>query len=58
METLFMNMKNSKTNETQKFILNLSQILDLKSSNNHVALQNLYTYKCFLTPIITSLMVS
>ena len=46
METIF--MKNSKTNEPHKFVLNLSQRLDLRSSNKHVALQNLsiyYTWK-------------
>ena len=48
METIFMNTENSKTNESDKFILNLSQRLDLRSSNKHVALQNLsiyYTWK-------------
>ena len=32
METKFMNMKNTKTKEPQKFFLNWSQILELKSS--------------------------
>ena len=36
-----MNMENSKTNERHKFFFNLSQRLDLKSLNEHVALQNL-----------------
>ena len=48
MKTIFMNMKNSKTNESHKFVLNLSQILDLRRSDKHVALQNLsiyYTWK-------------
>ena len=36
METIFMNTKNSKTNELHKFVLNLSQSLELKSSNKHV----------------------
>ena len=48
MKTIFMNTKNSKTNESHKFVLNLSQRLDLRSSNKHVALQNLsiyYTWK-------------
>ena len=48
METIFMNTKNSKTNEPQKFALNLSQRLDLRSLNKHVTLQNLsiyYTWK-------------
>ena len=40
--------ENSKRNESHKLVLNLSQRLDLKSSNKHVALQNLsiyYTWK-------------
>ena len=48
METKFMNMENSKTNERCKFVLNLSQRLDLRSSNKLVTLQNLsiyYTWK-------------
>ena len=48
METIFMNTENSKTNEQHKFVFNLSQILDLRTSNKHVALQNLsiyYTWK-------------
>ena len=44
MEATLMNMENSKTNEPHKFVLNLSQRLDLRSSNKHVALQNLSTY--------------
>ena len=44
METIFMNMENSKTNEPHKFVLNLSQRLDLRSSNKHVALQNVSIY--------------
>ena len=39
-----MNTENSKTNESHKFVLKLSQRLDLRSSNKHVALQNLSTY--------------
>ena len=48
METIFMNNKNSKTNEPHKFVFNLSQIVELGSSNKSVALQNLsiyYTWK-------------
>ena len=48
METIFFNTENSKMNEPQKSVLNLSQRLDLRSSNKHVALQNLsiyYTWK-------------
>ena len=36
--------KNSKTNEPNKFVLDISQKLDLKISDKHVALQNLYSY--------------
>ena len=39
-----MDTENSKTNEPRKFILNLSQRLDLKSSNKHVGLQNVSIY--------------
>ena len=48
METIFMNTENSNMNEPHKFLLNLSKRLDLRSSNKHVALQNLsiyYTWK-------------
>ena len=48
METIYMNMENSKTNEPHKFVLDFSQRLDLISSGKHVALQNLsiyYTWK-------------
>ena len=41
-------MENSKTNQPHKFVLNLPQRLDLRSSNKHVSLQNLsmyYTWK-------------
>ena len=41
---ILMNSENSKTNEPQKFVFNLSHILDLKSSNKHVSLQNLSIY--------------
>ena len=44
METIFMNIENSKKNEPHKLFLNFSQRLDLRSSNKHVALQNLSTY--------------
>ena len=39
METIFRNKKNSKTSESHKFVLNLSQRFDLKSSYKHVAFQ-------------------
>ena len=44
METIFINTRNSKTNEQLKFALNLSQRLDLRSLNKHVSLQNLFIY--------------
>ena len=48
MGTIFMNTENRRTNEPHKFIRNLSQRLDLRSSGKHVVLQNLsinYTWK-------------
>ena len=39
-----MNTDNSETNEPYKFVLNLSQRLDLRSSNKHITLQNLSIY--------------
>ena len=48
METIFINTENSTINGPHKFVLNLSERLDLRSSNKHVALQNLsiyYTWK-------------
>ena len=39
-----MNTENNKTNKSHKFVLNLSQRLDLRSSDKHVALQNLSIY--------------
>ena len=39
---IFMNTENSKRNESHKFVVNkLSQRLDLRSFNKHVAPQNL-----------------
>ena len=34
MEAVFMNMENNKTKEPRKFVLNLSQRLDLRGSKN------------------------
>ena len=48
METMFMNTENSKTNEPHQFVLKLSQRLDVRSSDKHVAFQNVsiyYTWK-------------
>ena len=44
MKTIFINIENSKTNESQEFVFNLTQILDLRNSNKHVALQSLSIY--------------
>ena len=44
MEMMLLNTENSKTNQPHKFVLNSSQRLDLRSSNKHVALQNLSIY--------------
>ena len=41
---MFMNTENSKLSEPHKFFLNLSQILDLMSSNKIFSLQKLYIY--------------
>ena len=47
METIFMNIENSKTNKLHKFVLNLSQRLNLRDYKKHV-LQSFsicYTWK-------------
>ena len=44
METIFMNSEKSKLNEPDKFVIDLSQRLDLKSSDGRDALQNLSFY--------------
>ena len=44
METIFMDKEHSKTNKAHNFVLNLSQRLDLMTSNKHVAPQNLSIY--------------
>ena len=43
---IFMKTENSKSNEPHKFVLNLLQVLDLRSSYNYVTLQ-IYV---FITP--------
>ena len=49
MEMIFIKMENSKMNEAHKFVLNLSQRLDLRSLNTHVALKNLAIYYSWKT---------
>ena len=44
MKTIFMNTENSKTDEPHKFVLNLSQRLDLRSLDKNVAYENLSIY--------------
>ena len=44
METIFMITENCKTNEPYKFVLSLSQRLNTRRLNKHVALQNLSIY--------------
>ena len=41
---IFIKKENSKTNEAHQFFPNLSQRLDFRSSNKHVAFQNLCIY--------------
>ena len=41
METIFMNMENSKKDELHKFVLNFLRKFDLRSLNKLVALQKL-----------------
>ena len=40
METIFMNTENSRTNEPHKFVLNLWQKLDLRSSDEWTGITN------------------
>ena len=44
METIFMNTLNSKTNESNKFIYQFTDKLNLKNSNKNMALANLSIY--------------
>ena len=48
MDTIFMNFENSKTSDIHRLLLNISDEIDLKRSDKHVALSNLsiyYTWK-------------
>ena len=44
MDIIFLNSKKSKTSESHRLFLNLSDKTSLKRSNNHVALSNLSIY--------------
>ena len=57
METLFMNTLNSKTNESNKFMYQLTDKLNLKNPNKNMALANLsiyYTWKNITSEYINS----
>ena len=48
MDTIFMNSENSKTSDIHRLLRNISDEIDLKRSDKHVALSNLsiyYTWK-------------
>ena len=48
MDTIFMNSENSKTSDSHRLVLNLSDKINLKRSDEYVALSNLsiyYTWK-------------
>ena len=44
METIFMNTKNSKTNESNKFFYEFTDKLNLKNLNKNISLANLSIY--------------
>ena len=44
MDTIFMNSKNSKTSDPHRLLLNLSDKVNLKRSDEYVALSNLCIY--------------
>ena len=44
MDTIFMNSENSKTSDTHRLLLNLSDKINLKRSDKYLALSNLKIY--------------
>ena len=44
MDIIFMNSRNSKTSDTHRLLLNLSDKINLKRSEKYVALPNLSIY--------------
>ena len=48
MDTIFMNTLNSKTNESNKFIYQFTDKLNLKNPNKNIALANLSIYYTML----------
>ena len=43
-DTVFMNSENGKTSDSPRLLLNLSEKIDLKGSDKHVALSNIKIY--------------
>ena len=44
MDTVFMNSKNSKTSNSHRLLLNLTDKIELRRSDKYVALSNLIVY--------------
>ena len=44
MDTIFMNFENSKTSDPHRLLLNLSDKINLKTSDKYVALSNFLVY--------------
>ena len=44
MDTIFMNSENSKTSDPHRLLLNLSDKINLKTSDKYVALSNFLVY--------------
>ena len=45
MDTIFMNSENSKTSETHRLLLNVTDKINLKRSDKYVPLSNLKPYE-------------
>ena len=44
MDTIFINSKNSKTSDSHRLLINLTDKINLKRSNKYIALSNLSIY--------------
>ena len=55
METFFMNTKNSKNNEPNRFKYHLIDKLDLKNTNKNIALGNLHVKSKMLSQLIITI---
>ena len=44
MDTIFINSKNSKTSDSHRLLINLTNKINLKRSNKYIALSNLSIY--------------